>query len=558
MMFKIKCKQIKKLSSNYLGFCVLFYQDLQTNVSNLQVVEQPKLLESGVSMPGWAQQGVRSDTTQYVSGEMTSAWSSQTTDQPSTDHTDLPAWVNKDMGNGTMEVGEGTERERPHPSHSSIQDVLYKQAEVSDRPHPVYATDRPHPSQTSRQGLLKIDSTEKTGLARATEQYVTVEELKKAQEMHKLHTGDTGVQEMKHPSMSVIQDLIYSHDTQTAHVTNSTEHQSDQQEGGTEEHEKQVMEQEVQKQLQMKIQSHVKSPTYKRQTTTQIKVDKQRHATTESKQEAEHKSSVKVQQPNQVNTMSEARDLLPHTKLVGGTRITSQSEADSVTRPHIRQVSNKGASVETTAEVPERRQKKLVAGQHFSHQSVEESLFPRSRLRRNPGLHANLQSVEERLIVKKRNLFGHVSQLSMGEYEMLAPRVKKQQWHASQESDWFSYQVKCTRRKVTGQSVSAVSQEEATYKPQIRVSQTAHVSQQSADTDQDELRLTKFRQQNIHGHTSDSTAQRLLYGQDYGTGTLTLIEEQQAGKLQQSECTMFKISSHVVVIIHYRPHFIQN
>jgi len=103
------------------------------------------------------------------------------------------------------------------------------------------------------------------------------------------------------------------------------------------------------------------------------------------------------------------------------------------------------------------------------------------------------------------------------------PRLKRvADSNASRESDWAdftSYQVRRTsiprRKQVAGQSVDleSASSSEAGVTPRshIHMSKSMNAMTESQFVDVDLLRKQRFLTQNVHGHVSDSSVQRLLY-----------------------------------------------
>jgi len=90
----------------------------------------------------------------------------------------------------------------------------------------------------------------------------------------------------------------------------------------------------------------------------------------------------------------------------------------------------------------------------------------------------------------------------------------------SDESAWAeftSFQVHRTtiphRQQAVGRSVDEESLEPSPFVPHIKFSAANNASTESQHVDMDDVRREKFRQHNVHGHSSDSSVARLLYGQ---------------------------------------------
>ena len=91
----------------------------------------------------------------------------------------------------------------------------------------------------------------------------------------------------------------------------------------------------------------------------------------------------------------------------------------------------------------------------------------------------------------------------------------------SEESSWAeftSFQVRRPaiprRQHVAGRSVDAeTTTERSTFVPHVKLNATSNASTESEQVDVDGVRREKFRQHNVHGHSSDSSVARILYGQ---------------------------------------------
>jgi len=89
-----------------------------------------------------------------------------------------------------------------------------------------------------------------------------------------------------------------------------------------------------------------------------------------------------------------------------------------------------------------------------------------------------------------------------------------------EESAWTeftSFQVRRTpiprRQRVVGRSVGEETSESSSFMPRVKMNATTNASTESEYVDVDDLRREKFRQRNVHGHSSDSSVARILYGQ---------------------------------------------
>ena len=243
---------------------------------------------------------------------------------------------------------------------------------------------------------------------------------------------------------------------------------------------------------------------------SQIRLIENRHATTESKQQDIIRPSVRLQENQDILAETTPNPEKPSTKLISGRHISEQSE-ESVQKYHTVMSKTMGATNESEECIP-RSHLKSVENKHSSLESkpVEQKCYIKCNLDRN----ATQQSSGEEVKVKPRSVFGHVSDLSTGEYIIAAPKLKRGiSKHPSMESDYKTFQVKPHRRKkVAGRGVEQLS-EEVVYRAGVRVNPAHHPSVESSGLDIDKERLERFKQMNVKGHASDSTVQKLLYGQ---------------------------------------------
>ena len=89
----------------------------------------------------------------------------------------------------------------------------------------------------------------------------------------------------------------------------------------------------------------------------------------------------------------------------------------------------------------------------------------------------------------------------------------------TEESAWAeftSFQVRRStiphRQRVAGRSVGEESSEPTPFIPHIKMNAATNASTESEPVDVDGIRRVKFHQRNVHGHSSDSSVARLLYG----------------------------------------------
>ncbi|XP_071082841.1 gamma-tubulin complex component 6-like [Haliotis cracherodii] len=205
----------------------------------------------------------------------------------------------------------------------------------------------------------------------------------------------------------------------------------------------------------------------------QVKLMQDRHATTETVPDEEYKPIVKISEEMHATKETESSDQ----------------------KPHIKVVLDVHANMEST--------------------SSQEVSAP--KLKRHSEQHANVETTSKEWKVKKQNFFGHVSKISGLEYDITAPKLKKHaEIYANLQSDTNDFAIR-PMIKINKALMVNMESQSAAFKPMIRVDKHKHSSRESEFVDLDERRLKKFRIRNIHGHSSDSTVQKLLYGEKYGS-----------------------------------------
>ena len=128
--------------------------------------------------------------------------------------------------------------------------------------------------------------------------------------------------------------------------------------------------------------------------------------------------------------------------------------------------------------------------------------------------------------VTKPGFFGHVSQLAGADYAISVPRSRfNAQMHATKESDWSDFTVRCNRRRhVVGRDVTTETQEVVTRRPHVKMNRWVSASTESEHVDASIARVKRFRELNDHHrHSSDSTVQMLLYGRTFGAAQDTQV-----------------------------------
>lgn len=204
---------------------------------------------------------------------------------------------------------------------------------------------------------------------------------------------------------------------------------------------------------------------------------------------------------------SSTDDMKSSVKFVPGAGATQQSEDLEDNRPHLKTVTDQYSTKE-------------------SDPSKEDDLAQSKHIKFNPDMYATKESAPLEDRIKKASYFGHVSQLSMKEFSI--PKIKRGTNHSAtketMDTDFGCYHIKPhRRRKVEGQD-AGMETVQVESKPVIKSSATMQASTESEYIDHDAHRLSKFRNQNVYGHASDSSVQKLLYGKNYGQ-TVSVIHQ---------------------------------
>ena len=217
------------------------------------------------------------------------------------------------------------------------------------------------------------------------------------------------------------------------------------------------------------------------------------HATTESLEAPDQRPQVKSV-PGMSATMETEPDLSqkPHIMMSGAMHATKQTE-EATAKPHLKIVADRNANLESHEEI--KSIPKLASSSHFN---------------------VSTETTSVEWAIKKPSLFGHVSQLSKQDYTFQAPKLKRQRdLHANLQSDFREFTVKPGIRMLKNRGAN-IESEEQVDRPLIRSVTGRHANLESEYVDVEGIRRKRFLQQNVFGHSSDSTVQRLLYGDAFG------------------------------------------
>ncbi|XP_060071739.1 gamma-tubulin complex component 6-like [Ylistrum balloti] len=227
-------------------------------------------------------------------------------------------------------------------------------------------------------------------------------------------------------------------------------------------------------------------------TKSSIYVFPDKHATSETDPDDGHKLQIKLVQNVNVNKESVENPECLHIKLAEGMHVSKETESQEGVVPH----------------------RRTATGMSANKQSTEERALP--RMKKSEEMHGTKETESTEWLIKKSSTFGHVSKMSTSgdEFVIQAPRLKKsEQFHSSIESKFSKdFGIKPRIRMSKTMSSTTESKPIEYSRPGIKIGQMS-ASVESEMVDQDENRLQKFKSFNIHGHSSDSTVQKLLYGE---------------------------------------------
>lgn len=209
------------------------------------------------------------------------------------------------------------------------------------------------------------------------------------------------------------------------------------------------------------------------------------------------------------------RDVKPQVKISSDINVNEMS-AEAEQRPHIKFSDTQHASVES---LPVDGSVKSSIKSSNQMSATKESENEQQIPKRMKIKEISEESSAMEWKVKKTSTFGHPSELSNDIYEITAPKLKRNpNQHANQESDWRSFTIKPQIKRSKTMSATTESQESdrSSGIPRIKGSRDMFATKESDWVDMDARRLQKFRTQNIYGHASDSSIQKLLYGKGFG------------------------------------------
>ncbi|XP_070192962.1 gamma-tubulin complex component 6-like [Littorina saxatilis] len=246
-------------------------------------------------------------------------------------------------------------------------------------------------------------------------------------------------------------------------------------------------------------------------------------STDQETEEGQSRPHIQISQTQNATTESSAVEQRPHVKQVAGMSATTETQAEESQKSHIKMSGAMQATKETEEEV-QRPHLKVVAGSNANLESQEE-IQSIPKMAGSSQYNITTETTSSLWKIKTQSLFGHVSQLSREDYTFQAPKLKRHHsQYANLESDFREFAIKPRIHMHKTRSAVAESAEQVD-RPLIRSYAGRHATRESEFVDIDKIHRKRFMEQNMFGHASDSTVQRLLYGEDFGSRTKQGTEE---------------------------------
>ena len=255
----------------------------------------------------------------------------------------------------------------------------------------------------------------------------------------------------------------------------------------------------------------VSAALIKKVTKRHIKSVDDRHISKQSEEDGDDRPSIKVH--HEVHTaMSEGAVDKPAIRLVQGQSIAQETSQHDTEHSSVQFVKGRNINEESEQDPVTRSPIKRVHDIHANMESESCVDLQTGHLKTQPNIHANLETQQAIPHVKPVNIHGHASEES---HEVLnqVPRKKQIRDMSVGKESTETHEIRPHgRRKIAGQFAERESDHEEVYRPHIKMNKDMNVNKMSEEQDTAELNRIKFQQQNIHGHSSNSTIQRLLYG----------------------------------------------
>ena len=246
---------------------------------------------------------------------------------------------------------------------------------------------------------------------------------------------------------------------------------------------------------------------------SQIRTSVDRHISLETEESLSKPHIRGVHGKQTTDETTESSERRPHVRAVAGSNINTESE-QSPERIHTLQSSSMWATKESDTFSDESKPHlKCRKDQQVNQSSVEERKLIPHRANVRGGLHSISEQTESlEWKVKKRNVFGHASEMSKIDSKLSVPKMRTfGMRHVSAESDFRDFSIKPKIRINSKVSVNSET-EQVDFRSSVRVQAARHVSTESALVDEHARAVDRFRSRNVKGHISDSSVQKLLYG----------------------------------------------
>ncbi|GAB1603185.1 gamma-tubulin complex component 6-like [Argonauta hians] len=236
---------------------------------------------------------------------------------------------------------------------------------------------------------------------------------------------------------------------------------------------------------------------------------------------------------NESSTTSQGDVIIARKKQVKDKCVSNESSVtarnDAAAIPHRKLVENQCVSKETFSRLATDTQvvhhRKSVDCQEIHQQTFDASPTDLVVHRKKKVAHQSVtqESSESTLNYRHSGIFISPLLIAHGQYEFEVPVLKEPKDLYSQETDMKDFSI----RRMSGifpsddvsTACSSLSGECATVKTHNKMCSTMCATTESQPQDTDASKRAKFKQRNIHGHASDSTIQKLLYGRMTSTSS---------------------------------------
>ncbi|CAI9737860.1 gamma-tubulin complex component 6-like [Octopus vulgaris] len=238
-----------------------------------------------------------------------------------------------------------------------------------------------------------------------------------------------------------------------------------------------------------------------------------------------HKKQVDDQFVSKESSATSGGDtVIPRRKQVTDQCVSNESAAISrgdVVIPHRKWVENQSVSKENYGFLPETQvvhRRKSVDSQGIHQQTYDASPTDLvvHRKKKVPNQSVTQESSESTLNYRHSGIFISPALIGHGYYEFELPVLKQPKDLYAQETDMKDFSIRRKSGVFLSDDLPVVSSSLSSQLPKVKthnkMSSTMSATTESEPTDDDASKRARFKQRNIHGHASDSTIQKLLYG----------------------------------------------